>query len=103
VLLHVGRRLVLVGVSAERTQTLSEITDPEEVSPLLGQLGGPAKLATSDFTANLSREFERYVPPGIDGAAAGVEPDPPAGDELLQETRGRLHGLMARLRRLQAG
>ena len=37
-LLHVGRRLIVVGDSGGQMSTLSEITDPDEVAALVGQL-----------------------------------------------------------------
>ena len=39
-LVRLGRRLVLVGCGPEGMTTLSEVTEPEEVSALLAQKGG---------------------------------------------------------------
>lgn len=43
VLVRLGRRLVLVGTGPEGMTTLSEVTDADEVSALLGEAGGAGK------------------------------------------------------------
>ncbi len=96
VLLHVGRRIVLVGVSADGMRTLAEIADPEEVAFLLGKTNAqPAGAPT--FDSALAREFDQYAAP--DDVPADPETTP---DETLVETKGQLQGLLTRLRALQS-
>ncbi len=74
VLLHVGKRVVLLGVTSDRVNTLAEITDESEVAQLVGQAksadskaqgfdaAGIASVGmkASEFDAALAREFEQY-------------------------------------------
>ncbi|MCA9253878.1 MAG: FliO/MopB family protein [Phycisphaerales bacterium] len=74
VLLHVGKRVVLLGVTSDRVNTLAEITDESEVAQLVGQAKSAESKASgfdtsgidsigiksSEFDAALAREFEQY-------------------------------------------
>ena len=100
VLLHVGKRLVLIGVGSDRVQTLAEITDQEEVSFVLGQAAGPERLSGDAFRSTLAREFEQYEAPWPDSSASVDEPAD--GDRTLQQTKGRLQRLLGKLRALQS-
>ena len=91
-LLQVGRRVVLVGMTADRVQTLSEITDPQEVSLLLGT--GGEQLPDSAFGRQLSGALDVF-----DSDAA---PDAVSDRSLVDETRGQLQNLMRKLRSLRA-
>lgn len=59
VLLHVGERVVLLGVTPEAVNTLSEITDESEVARLLGR-SKSNEAVQSKFDSVLTREFEQY-------------------------------------------
>jgi flagellar biogenesis protein FliO len=96
VLLHIGNRLILVGVTADRMQTLSEITDAQEVELLLGRVGAKPR-AEAGFETSLARELRNFD-----------EADEPARDAehaapTLEETKGQLQSLLGRLRSLQTG
>jgi flagellar biogenesis protein FliO len=100
-LIQVGRRLVVVGDSGQQMNTLTEISDPDEVASLLGQLraGVPESEPENPFDPLLGRAREQFddlpVPPAIDPddeaelAVAGVD-----------ETRGELSGLTEKVRML---
>lgn len=95
VLLHVGRRVVLVGVSTDNVRPLAEIRDPDEVAALLGQ--SAVQNQTAGFEQALAREIETYP----------EEADPkdvvtPVDEALLEKTQGQLHGLLSKLRAMQS-
>ncbi len=96
VLLHVGKRVVLLGVTPECVNTLSEITDESEVAQLIGQAKtGEAKAqgfdataidseipVSSGFDSALAREIEQYEDaevtashPEVEDAVAIAEPE----------------------------
>ncbi len=99
VLLHVGKRLVVVGVTPDSMRTLTEITDAEEVSFLLGQMSGATRKAGDEFQARLATQVSRYEPPA-------AEPVTPMAREQqgrsLHETKGQLQTLLGKLRALQS-
>lgn len=99
-LVRVGQRVLLVGISAERLSTLCEIKRPEEVAELL--VYAPGRRSTSGREP--TGRFE-----GLLGEVAGEfeEPDRsldetvPGRSEPLDRAKGRLQGLLSRLRTLQ--
>lgn len=97
-LLHVGQRLLVVGMTADRVSTLSEITDPQEVSLLLGASGG-ANRSADVFGAQLADQIEQFgMGEADDSDGAGDLED----RSLLNETKGQLQGLLRKLRSLRA-
>lgn len=98
VLVHVGRRLVLVGVGPEAMRTLAEITDAQEVAYLLGKAG----TARPDraFDALLAAELANYE--SEEDAAAEDAPAETAMRESLRATRGQLESLRTRIRAMQS-
>ena len=96
-LIHVGRRFVLVGMSAERVQTLCEIGSPEEVAELALRLDGGIERHAAGFEQLLSEEAADYRRNYADGAEA-------AGSRAAESGRGRkpLSELLHRLRALQS-
>lgn len=115
-LLHVGRRLIVVGDSGGQMSTLSEITDPDEVAALVGQLrdeklssAGPA------FGGLLGR-----LRAGMDGGGSSSDTnaqertptrnndDRPDGDDdrgfaddpATGSTRQEINGLLAKVRQI---
>jgi len=101
-LIQVGRRLVLVGDCGQQMNALAEISDPDEVAGLLGQLraGPPAVESSNPFAPLLGRAQRKFddlpVPPAID-------PDPEDGELAVagvEETRGELSGLSEKIRLL---
>lgn len=79
--LLVGRRIVVVAEGAQQMSTLCEITDPDEVAALLGQLGTGAR-------GSLAAVIE----------STGTSPPIPDSDPELSSTRQDLAGLMQRVR-----
>jgi len=93
VLLQVGRRLVLVGVTPDSMRALAQIAEPEEVAGVLASVGRGGVA----FDDALAKEVAEYD--GIDDPEAG---EPQAEDEVLQATRGQLQSLLSKLRDMQA-
>jgi len=98
VLVHVGRRLVLVGVGPEAMRTLAEITDAQEVAYLLGKAG----TARPDraFDALLADELANYK--SEESAAEEDAPAETAMRDSLRATRGQLESLRTRIRAMQS-
>lgn len=90
VLLRVGRRYVLVGVSGERMTPLSEVSDPDEVAELTRQTGVSGADA---FDRVLLKEATIY------GESDEDEPD--AIGSSSTESRRPLNDLLKRLKSLQ--
>lgn len=66
-LVRIGRRLVLIGVSAERLTPLDVISDPEQVSSLLGQAQRDrSDSATRAFKEDLSAQSRGFVEEPVD-------------------------------------
>jgi flagellar protein FliO/FliZ len=103
---QVGRRLVVVGDSGQQMNTLCEITDPDEMAALIGQLHEEKREATGNpFGAIFGRAgsaFEKSdgVEPqrsvDVTDEDDGSEPVGLSSDE--QVTRDELHGLMDKVR-----
>ncbi len=90
VLLKLGRRLVLLGVTPERISTLSIVEDPEQVALLIGEIA-------SSHPHSLVSEFEKTF---AGEAGAYVEPEPESPD---QAASGQVRGLLEKVRRLAGG
>lgn len=97
-LLHVGQRLLVVGMTADRVSTLSEITDPQEVSLLLGA-SGDANVSADVFGAQLADQIGQFGMGGADGSDGAIDLE---DRSLLKETKGQLQSLMRKLRSLRA-
>jgi flagellar biogenesis protein FliO len=127
VLLQVGRRVLLVGVTSDRIDGLAEFTDAEEVNMLLGNTWDTEPSATEPFDATLASEFGRYPAEAGDTLheptrTGGVgekfadqkidaQDDVPvtvggsnggASSRTLQETKGQLQNLLTKLKSLQS-
>lgn len=88
VLVKLGRRLVLLGVSPERISSLSTVEDSDQVAMLLGEIasGQPGSISSA-FASSVEDEREAY---------AGDVSD---GDET-EATRGQVRGLLQKVRSL---
>lgn len=101
-LLRVGRRLVVVGDSGSQMHPLCEITDPDEVAELIGQMRGERSSPGSRaFGAMFGRSRQRFEPaedPPVDPAQElrDAEPD----DVPVASAREELNGLRERVRLL---
>lgn len=67
-LVRVGQRILVLGVSAESIQTLSEITDPDELALLLQGSRNSTGRTSSGF-ADLLRRYQGHRPPQSNSAA----------------------------------
>lgn len=96
-LLQVGRRVIVVGDSGGQLATLSEISDPDEVASLLGQLENvDAPVRASRFSSVFGKAREDFVEPEPETA---TETTPPATPEI-EEAQTEISGLIERMRTL---
>jgi flagellar biogenesis protein FliO len=97
VLLHVGKRVILVGVTPDSMRTLAEFTEDEEVAMLMGKAASATSPAQHEFRDALAQEFEKYEDEAVD-----EEPvSPVAVDHAMRDTQGQLQGLLNKLRAMQ--
>lgn len=91
VLVQLGRRLLLLGVTPERISTLSVVEDPDQVALLLGEVasGRPGSLASA-FTQSFDEETGAYLP------------EQPL-ETLDVSASGQVRGLLEKVRSLKQG
>ena len=100
-LLRVGRRVIVVGDSGTQMNTLCEISDPDEVAGLVGQLREEKTAAAAAFTSLFGRFNRRF-----EAEQEGIESDAAAElrddrDEIpASSPHGELDGLRERVRML---
>lgn len=99
-LVRLGQRFVLVGTSAERMDTLTDVSDPAEVADLLMQLGVESRRSKGQFEKLLNSGSRGL---GTTDTAAGGVASPSrlrtVSDGLTQDTDDeRATGAMAALR-----
>jgi len=103
---QVGRRLVVVGDSGQQMNALCEITDPDEITALVGQLHEEKRESTGNpFGALFGRagsQFEKHDEPQRPVGVADDEDEEMAdgstGPSSVQGTRDELSGLMDKVR-----
>jgi flagellar biogenesis protein FliO len=102
---RVGRRLVVVGDCGQQMNTLCEITDPDEMAALVGQIEGERRdTKGSPFGAIFGRagsEFEKDSEPPRPVNVADVGDDDEGdstGPSNVADTRDELSGLMDKVR-----
>ncbi len=84
-LVKMGRRLILLGVTAERITSLDVLDDPEQVAPLLGELASRRPDSISHaFADAFGREAHQYMENEVTGGSPG----------------GSVRGLLEKVRRL---
>ncbi len=105
VLLQVGRRIVLVSDNGQQMSPLSEITDPDEVASLIGQLGSEKSISAvkamnsfGNVFGRASRDFDE--PPAHDERDVPDEQESVLQDPSITEARGEITGLMDKIRLL---
>ena len=104
VLLQVGRRIVLVADNGVQMSPLSEITDPDEVASLVGQLASEKTLSAVKAMNSFGNVFRRarndFAEPDDrlqrDVADEAESPNDPS----IEEARGEISGLMDKIRLL---
>jgi len=101
-LVQVGRRVVLVADCGVQMSALCEISDPEEVAALAGQIQQrKGDSASSSFRSVLGREGAQFRDGQSEEEEAGVKGGSVEGDEAsLATTRAELSGLLAKVRGL---
>jgi flagellar biogenesis protein FliO len=82
-LLRVGRRLLVVGDSAGQLSTLSEITDPDEVATMVGQLREEKSASAAAFGSLFGRFSRKF---DSDEAEIARSPEPTDRQLLMDET-----------------
>jgi flagellar biogenesis protein FliO len=100
-LLRVGRRVIVVGDSGTQMNTLCEISDPDEVAGLVGQLREEKTAAAAAFSSLFGRFNRRFGPEeereeSSPAAALRDEPEEPS----VRSAQGELDGLRERVRLL---
>lgn len=105
VLLQVGRRIVLVSDNGQQMSPLSEITDPDEVASLIGQLGSEKSISAvkamnsfGNVFGRASRDFDEPAP--HDERDVPDEQESVLQDPSITEARGEITGLMDKIRLL---
>ncbi|MGC4031609.1 MAG: flagellar biosynthetic protein FliO [Tepidisphaeraceae bacterium] len=99
-LLHIGRRVVVVGDSAGKLAALAEITEPDEVAELLGQVSSTPPVSASAFRSLLGRSKEPFDDT-LETVTAADDPDAqqPA-DPALAAAQDDIAGLRERMKNL---
>lgn len=84
-LVKLGRKMVMIGVSPDRIQTLAVVDDPDQVAALMGEIaaGSPRSMSRA-FVETMDDESEAYI-------------ELPVNDPT-HATRGQLHGLLHKVR-----
>ncbi len=99
-LMQIGRRLLVIADNGSQLAPLSEITDPDEVASLVGQLRGEKlDIAGRTFGALFGRlkKDEAIDPPPADGAVSTSE-SAMADQPDVSNARAELSGLMEQVR-----
>ena len=90
VLVRMGRRMVLVGVTAENVTPLCIVEDPNQVAELLGEAASARpNSATAEFQRSFLAEAQQFV---------DSEDDDPLG-----AAGGQVRGLLEKVRRMKKG
>ncbi len=92
-LIHVGRRYVLVGMSGDRVQLLSELADAEEVAELSVMAGVSRHRRSGEFEALLRQQSDDREEG--DSTVAGAQSPVRSPYPVYQATRDLLHKLRA--------
>lgn len=101
-LVHLGQRFVLIAVSPERVDVLSDIADQDEVADLVARTRVRATSTTSQFDSLLRRESRSYQEPLEESIEGSTESIP-----TTRETNGKagaaaqLSDLLGKLKRMQ--
>jgi flagellar protein FliO/FliZ len=92
-IVKLGRRILVIGQTADGLSSLASITDAEEVSEIVGLC---ASAGAGSSAASFRRIFQT-----MDGEFEEADaPDGDAGDEDLSRVRGELDSLAAKVRRM---
>jgi flagellar biogenesis protein FliO len=98
---RVGRRLVVVGDSGQQMNALCEITDPDEMAALIGQLHEEKRESGGNpFGAMFGRAGSEFASANEPSRPVDVadEDDGSTGPSGVDDTRDELNGLMDKVR-----
>jgi flagellar biogenesis protein FliO len=103
---QVGRRLVVVGDSGQQMNALCEITDPDEITALVGQLheekreltGNPFGALFGRAGSQFTKDDEPKRPVGAADDGDDEMTDGSTASSSVQDTRDQLNGLMDKVR-----
>jgi flagellar biogenesis protein FliO len=106
-MIQVGRRIVVVGDSAGQMAPVSEITDPEEIASLMGQLAEEkSQYSLKGFGTLFNRAGGRFdeSPAQMQRDSALSDSPPEIDDESPQidDARGEISGLMEKIKLLSS-
>lgn len=102
-LVQVGRRLVVVGDCGTSMSPLCEISDPDEVASLLGQIRDERSVATKSFKNLFGTATDRFTEESKEAADEVQSSDAPEPKSREVETaRAELGDLMSKVRQLSA-
>jgi flagellar biosynthetic protein FliO len=91
VLVKMGQRMVLVGVTPERVNSVCLVDDPEQVAELTGRIASQARDSSAhEFGQSLDEQADTFDS-GEDGGGLEMHPSPAAGG---------VRGLLEKVRRL---
>lgn len=98
-LLQVGKRVIVVGDSAGQLSTLTEISEPDEVATLLGQIeSAETVVPTSRFSSLFSKAQTDYSEKSLESevdVAATSDSDPE-----IEQAQSEISGLIERMKAL---
>lgn len=97
VLVQVGRRMVLIGVTPDRINSLSVIDDPEEFAYLQARVGKDAQTPGQDFDNVLSAEADKFDREPLEAVISRSD-----NSKRLCDTKGHLEGMLKKLKGMQA-
>ena len=101
IVIRVGRRLVVVGDSGSQMNSLCEITDPDEIASLVGQVREQRTPATAGVFGSIfgksRRDFDAVAPASTSDVAAALNDAEPEETEVAS-AREELSGLRERVR-----
>jgi flagellar biogenesis protein FliO len=100
VLLQLGRRMILIGVSPDRVETLCDVRDAVEASELAARAGLTVEPGGTAFAGMVARELNEYA----DSAEwDGEKPKSATRGDRRDGSLRSLHELFDRLRKLKVG
>jgi flagellar biogenesis protein FliO len=103
-LLHVGRRILVVADSGSTMHPLAQITDADEIAALLGQLNANAHFGRSPFAPLLNKLRGEFDPddlpaaPEVTGDLIDGAEEPASAPAEVTQTTQELQGLMEKVR-----
>ena len=97
-LIQVGRRVVLVASSGSQMNTLTEISDPDEIAEIVAQANKRRLSAAASFGSIFGKAADAYgAPPEESQTVPPNEEEAPAGAEL-SAARNELSNLLQKVR-----